>query len=68
MLSTERRDPATAHFDREGTDGMLRLMDEANRRSVDAVREALPQVARVVDAAAAALAAGGRIIYVGAGT
>ena len=68
MLATEQRNPATKDFDKAGTDEMLRLMDEANRRSVDAVREALPQVARVVDAAAAALAAGGRIIYVGAGT
>ena len=65
---TEIRDPATAHFDSEGTDGMLRLLDAANERSVAAVREALPQVARAVDAAAAALAAGGRIVYVGAGT
>ena len=68
MLATEQRNPATKDFDKAGTDEMLRMMDEANRRSVDAVREALPQVARVVDAAAAALAAGGRIIYVGAGT
>ena len=68
MLATEQRNPATKDFDKAGTDEMLRMMDEANRRSVDAVCEALPQVARVVDAAAAALAAGGRIIYVGAGT
>ena len=65
---TERRDPATEHFDRESTEGMLRFLDAANERSVAAVREALPQVARAVDAAAAALAAGGRIVYVGAGT
>lgn len=68
MLDTERRNPATTTFDRASTAEMLRLMDEANERSVAAVREALPQIARVVDAAAAALAAGGRIIYVGAGT
>ena len=68
VLRTEGRDPAAAHFDREGTEGMLRLLDAANERSVAAVREALPQVARAVDAAAAALAAGGRIVYVGAGT
>ena len=68
VLRTEERNPATARFDEASTEEMLRMMDEANRRSVDAVREALPQVARVVDAAAAALVAGGRIIYVGAGT
>ena len=68
MLRTEARNPATAHLDRATTPEMLRLIDEANQRSVEAVREALPQIARVVDAAAAAIAAGGRIIYVGAGT
>ena len=47
---------------------MLRMMQDANRRSVEAVGEALDAVARAVDAAAAALAAGGRILYVGAGT
>ena len=67
-LRTEARNPATAHFDEASTENMLRMMDEANRRSVDAVREALPRIARVVDAAAASLAAGGRIVYVGAGT
>ena len=67
MISTEERNPATAHFDEASTAEMLRMMDEANRRSVDAVREALPQVARVVDAAAAALAAGGRLVEMGRG-
>ena len=68
MLRTEARNPATAHLDRAPTPEMLRLIQEANRRSVEAVQEALPQIAPVVDAAAAAVAAGGRIVYVGAGT
>ena len=68
MLSTEQRNPATAHLDQASTNEMLRLIQDANRRSVEAVDEALPQIARVVDAAASAIAAGGRIIYVGAGT
>ena len=68
LLRTEARNPATAHLDRATTPDMLRLIQEANRRSVEAVQEALPQIARVVDAAATAVAGGGRIIYVGAGT
>ena len=68
MLRTEQRNPATAHLDQASTAEMLRLIQDANRRSVEAVDEALPQIARVVDAAAAAIAAGGRILYVGAGT
>ncbi|MGI5869002.1 MAG: N-acetylmuramic acid 6-phosphate etherase [Kiritimatiellia bacterium] len=68
MLRTEQRNPATANLDQESTAEMLRLIQDANRRSVDAVDEALPQIVPVVDAAAAAVAAGGRILYVGAGT
>ena len=68
MLRTEARNPATSHLDRATTSEMLRLIQEANHRSVEAVQEALPQIAPVVDAAAAAVAAGGRIVYVGAGT
>ena len=68
MLETEKRNPATTHIDTADTATMLRMMQDANRRSVDAVGEALDAVAKAVDAAAEALAKGGRIIYVGAGT
>ncbi len=68
MLETEKRNPATTHIDTADTATMLRMMQEANRRSVDAVGEVLDAVAQAVDAAAKALSNGGRIIYVGAGT
>lgn len=68
MLETEKRNPATTHIDTADTATMLRMMQDANRRSVDAVGEALAAVAMAVDAAAEALSKGGRIIYVGAGT
>ena len=66
--STERRNPATTYIDRVDTATMLRMMQEANRRSVEAVDGALEAVGKAVDAAAAALARGGRLIYAGAGT
>lgn len=68
MNATEQRNPRTMHFDREDTLTMCRLMNDENRRSVDAVEEALPQIAKAVDAVTAAFEAGGRLIYVGAGT
>ena len=68
MLLTEQRNPQTSNLDKATTQEMLRLISDANRRSVEAVDAALPQIAVAVDAAAAAIAAGGRIIYVGAGT
>ena len=68
MIETEKRNPKTTHIDKADTMTMLRLINDENRRSVEAVDEALGEVAKAVDLAAAALAAGGRIIYAGAGT
>lgn len=66
--ATEQRNPLTTHIDTASTDEMLRLISQANLASVQAVDAALPQIAPVVDAAARAIASGGRIIYVGCGT
>lgn len=41
---------------------------QSNRRAVDAVHEALPQITRAAEGLAACLKAGGRLIYIGAGT
>ena len=60
MLETEKRNPATTHIDTADTATMLRMMQDANRRSVDAVGEALDAVGKAVDAAAEALRQGGR--------
>ena len=65
---TEARNPRTTHIDRCETIEMLQLINEENMHSVLAVDRALPSIAKAVDAAAAALAAGGRILYIGAGT
>ena len=61
---TEARNPDTMHIDRATTAQMLQLIQKENRRSLDAVEAALPDVEKAVDAAAAAIAAGGRIFYV----
>lgn len=68
MLDTEMRNPATLNIDKESTLDMLRLIQTANEESVAAVGKALPQVVQVVEAATRAIASGGRIIYVGAGS
>lgn len=67
-MTTESRNPLTKHIDRCATSEMLRLIQDENRRSVEAVETALPAVERACDVAAASLASGGRLIYVGAGT
>jgi N-acetylmuramic acid 6-phosphate etherase len=65
---TEARNPLTTHIDRASTEEMLRMISDANRRSVEAVDEALADIGKAVDAAAEALTNGGRIVYVGCGT
>jgi N-acetylmuramic acid 6-phosphate etherase len=47
---------------------ILSALVEGQRRSVYAVRKALPMIAIAADATAKRLAAGGRLIYAGAGT
>jgi N-acetylmuramic acid 6-phosphate etherase len=47
---------------------IVRLINDEDATVASAVRRALPQIARAIDVVAAALRAGGRLIYVGAGT
>ncbi|MBE6560328.1 MAG: N-acetylmuramic acid 6-phosphate etherase [Ruminococcaceae bacterium] len=65
---TEARNAKTTHIDQASTAEMLRMISEENMNSVRAVDAALDQIAPVVDAAAASLARGGRIVYIGCGT
>ncbi len=65
---TEARHPRTADLDLLPTEAMLRLINAEEAGAAEAVAVALPAIARVVEAVAGALAGGGRLIYVGAGT
>jgi N-acetylmuramic acid 6-phosphate etherase len=65
---TEHSDPATRNIDLLPTQEILRLFNEADRTVPEAVGRVLPQLAEAVDGAVAALRAGGRVHYVGAGT
>ena len=47
---------------------IVRLMSDEDEQVVRAVRQVLPQIAKAIEFATASLRAGGRIIYVGAGT
>lgn len=68
MLATEQRNPKTTHIDKASTAEMLLQIQEENRVAVEAVGKALPAIEKAVDAAHAAFAKGGRLIYLGAGT
>lgn len=68
MNKTEMRNPRTTHIDKASTKDMLKIINEENMRSVEAVGEAIDSIALAVDAIADAIREGGRLIYVGAGT
>ena len=67
-LVSESRNPQTLDLDALSTLEMVTRFNEQDALVAQAVRMTLPDVAKAVDAAAAALKAGGRIIYMGAGT
>lgn len=67
-LVSESRNPETMDLDSLSTTELVECFNRQDAQVADAVRATLPDVAKAVDAAAGALRAGGRIIYMGAGT
>lgn len=67
-LTTELDNPASANIDQMTTLDAVSLINREDAKAAAAVREALPQIAEAVDIIAAAIAKGGRLIYLGAGT
>jgi N-acetylmuramic acid 6-phosphate etherase len=65
---TEQRNPRSRGLDRKSTIEILRVMNREDARVALAVRRELPRISRAVDAIVKALASGGRLFYVGAGT
>jgi N-acetylmuramic acid 6-phosphate etherase len=68
MLSTETPDLQHASLDQYATEALVAAFVDDQTGAVAAVRAAAPQLARAVDAAQPRIEAGGRLIYVGAGT
>ena len=67
-LGTERRNRSAASLDTMDALAIARLINREDQRVPRAVRKALPQIAKAIDLIAKQLSAGGRMIYVGAGT
>ncbi len=68
MLKTETPDQRHANLDQYPTDELVAVLVDDQNHAVKAVRAAAPAIARAVTAALPRLQAGGRLIYVGAGT
>lgn len=65
---TEQRNPASASIDRLSALEVVRIINEEDHRVAPAVRTQLGRIARAVEIAEECFRAGGRLIYVGAGT
>ena len=65
---TEQRNPRTRGLDTKSTLEILRALNHEDQRVALAVQRVLPQIARAVDAIVKNFRAGGRLVYIGAGT
>jgi N-acetylmuramic acid 6-phosphate etherase len=68
VLNTERPHPVHTQLERIDTAALVDALAADQALAAQAVRAAGAQLAQAVDAAAPRLAAGGRLVYVGAGT
>lgn len=67
-LTTEQTNPASADLDLKPALEIARVINAEDAKVAAAVERVLPKIAEAIDAVAAALKNGGRLIYVGAGT
>ena len=67
-LGTEQANPRTGGLDTMSTLDLLAVMNAEDQTVAAAVQRVLPDIARAVDLVVAARRAGGRLVYLGAGT
>lgn len=67
-LSTEARNPDTMNLDSMTTREILEAMNREDRKVPEIVAAAIPQIEILVERVVQAFQAGGRLLYIGAGT
>lgn len=67
-MLTEQANPNSENIDQLDTLSLVRIINAEDMTVAQAVQAALPAIAAAVDAITAALQAGGRLLYIGAGT
>ncbi|WMT91851.1 N-acetylmuramic acid 6-phosphate etherase [Pelagibacterium sp. H642] len=68
LASTEAADPRYAGLDAWEDEVILSALLDGQKRGLDAVTTVIPDIARAAELAVAALRAGGRLVYLGAGS
>lgn len=67
-VDTERVDARSHSLDTLSPQDFVKLMNAFDREAADAVSAAMPSIARAIEGIAERLRAGGRLLYIGAGT
>lgn len=67
-LETEKVNPATVEIDRVSPLEIVQLMNAEDGKVAEAVKLELPHIAQAIEAIAARMRRGGRLLYMGAGT
>ena len=67
-LETEARNPATTHIDTMSTSDMVKTINAEDQKVALAVAGESDQIVKAIDQASTRYSAGGRLIYIGAGT
>ena len=67
-MTTERRNPRSVDIDLFPTERVLKIINSEDALVSSAVAAAIPEIAKLVDAAVLSIRSGGHVIYVGAGT
>ena len=67
-LSTEQVNEESSNLDTLSPLEAAKLMNRMDRQATEAVEKALPQIAQAIEKIAERMKAGGRLIYIGAGT
>nr|WP_136252706.1 N-acetylmuramic acid 6-phosphate etherase [Ningiella ruwaisensis] len=67
-LVSEGRNPDTMNLDQLSTLELLKVINNEDQKVAHAVRDAIPAIAKATDKIVDSIKAGGRLIYLGAGT
>src|SRR5437899_1514595 len=67
-LGTEQRNRAARDLDKKSAQEIARIINGEDAKVAQAVKRALPQIAKAIDVTAKQIGRGGRLIYVGCGT
>src|SRR5699024_3751511 len=67
-LTTESRNKATMHLDEMSITEILKTMNDEDQKVPQQIRKVIPDLTKVIEITAKQFRAGGRIMYIGAGS